>query len=171
MCHRESGSCVQGITNSFPTLGDGFIKHLEFSGTDTSTHCTRLCQISHTMKASEEKQCKNQGFETWTSGKKPKTKPTSTKGVVAEENSKKADILAKTMQCPTLRSRKKQGSGRSRRSEAEGTIVITEKEYRLLLSLKEKSTEVSKKVDLDGEGVVISSRERPSSKEQTEILH
>ena len=123
-----------------------------FPETQNSVHFRGLCQESVAMKASAEKERENQGFETWSGSKKPKRKPISTKGVVPEKKSGKKDILEMTVHCPTLRSRSKHGSRPSRRSEAEGTVVITDKEYQLLLSFKERSTEVQKKNDLNGEG-------------------
>ena len=110
------------------------------------------------MHASEEKKRENEGFETWTTGKKPKRKPTSTKIVMPQENANERCVPAMNTHSPTRQSKRKHGSGGSRRSEAEGTIVITEKEYRQLLSLKVKSIAVSTKIENDGERVVINCR-------------
>jgi len=116
------------------------------------------------MASSEENNIQNDGFETWESTKKKTSKLGSRQQIVAEDRASKRDEgmkkiamtdtgaetgTQKMKRTSTKGAKAKRGNGRRRKAVGEETVVITEKEYRQLLSIKNPKASASLHVDSD----------------------
>lgn len=119
------------------------------------------------MSASKERMSHSNGYETWETSKNTKRKSSTPKRVIADddendpgEHGPSFPVVTKPTPKSGNKSKRKQKkvaprattrSSKTRKWEGRGTVVITEKEYSVLLSLK-KNVKMPSDVQADGQG-------------------